>query len=108
MLELGVERLGDRNERDAVGIKQLNELGKIGQRAGQPVDLVDQHNIDLAASDIGQELLHRRTLERGAGERAIVVAARDRPPAFVRLALDIGLAGLALGVWSRSWHRRPG
>src|SRR5215467_9751878 len=43
------------------------------------VHLVHQHNVDSARPDIGQELLQRRPVERG------------------RLALYIGLAGLALG-----------
>src|SRR5262249_37504714 len=76
----------------------LDELGEISERAGQPVDLVNQHNVNLARPDIGQELLQRRAVERGAGECAIVVAPGDQPPAFVRLALYICLAGLALSV----------
>src|SRR5262249_42569776 len=39
-----------------------------------------------------------RAVERGTGECTIVVAAGDHPPAVVRLALYICLAGLALGV----------
>src|SRR5205085_177779 len=67
-------------------------------RTGQPVDLVHQHNVDSARPDIRQELLQSGPLERGAGECAVVVAAGDQPPAFVRLALYICLAGLALGI----------
>src|SRR5262249_20716738 len=37
----GIELLGDRHERHAMGLKQLNQLGKVGKRTGQPVDLVD-------------------------------------------------------------------
>ena len=37
----GVELLGDRDEGDAAAVKDLDELGKIGERARQPVDLVD-------------------------------------------------------------------
>ena len=81
-----------------MGIEQLDELGKIRKRAGQPVDLVNQHNINLARPDIGQELLQSRPVERGAGECTIVVAAGDQPPAVVRLTLYICLTGLALGV----------
>jgi hypothetical protein len=33
----GIERLGHRHERDRVGIEQLDELGEISERAGQPV-----------------------------------------------------------------------
>jgi hypothetical protein len=98
MLETSIEGLRHRHERDAVGAEQLDELGKISKRAGQPIDLVDEHNIDLARADVGQELLQRRALERGAGESAIIVAGGDQPPAFVRLTPDIGLARLALGV----------
>jgi hypothetical protein len=81
-----------------VDIEQLDELGEISERAGQPVDLVDQHNVDLARPDIGQQLLQSRAVERGAGECAVVVAAGDQAPAFVRLALYICLTGLALGI----------
>src|SRR4029453_7229072 len=73
-------------------------LGEIRERAGQPVDLVNQHNVDLAGPDIRQELLQGGALERGTGEGAVVVAAGDQPPALVRLTLYIGLAGLALGI----------
>src|SRR5262249_8456439 len=60
--------------------------------------VVAQYDVDLVRPEIGQELLQRRAVERGAGEGAVVVAARDQPPAFVRLTLYIGLAGLALGI----------
>src|SRR5206468_6498828 len=83
---------------DPVGIEQLDELGEISERAGQPIDLVNQHNVDRARPDIRQELLQSGPLERGAGECTIVVAAGDQPPALVRLALDICLTGLALGI----------
>ena len=36
-----------------MAIVQLDQLGEISKRAGQPVDLVNQHDIDLARSDIG-------------------------------------------------------
>src|SRR5262249_48190956 len=94
----GIEGLGDRYKRDTVGIKQLDELGEISERAGQPVDLVNQYDINLAGANIGQELLQCRTLERGAREGAIIVAGGDQPPAFGCLALDIGFTGFALGI----------
>jgi hypothetical protein len=81
-----------------VGIEQLDELGEISKRAGQPIDLVNQYNVDRACPDIRQELLQSGPLERGAGECAIVVAAGDQPPAFVRLTPYICLTGLALGI----------
>src|SRR5437660_4793081 len=75
-----------------------NSSMSLAKRTGQSVDLVNQHNVNRARPDIGQELLQRRAVERGTGECTIVVAAGDQPPAFVRLALYICLAGLALSV----------
>ena len=40
-----------------MGIKQLDQLGEVCQRPGQPVDLVDDNDVDLAVSDIVQKLL---------------------------------------------------
>ena len=79
-------------------VEQFDQLGKIGQRPGQPVDLVDDDDVDLAGLDLGQQLLQGRAVERGAREGAIVIAAGDQPPALMGLALDIGLAGLPLGI----------
>ena len=50
----GIELLGDGDERDRSGVKGLDQLGKIGERAGEAVDLVDDHHVDLAGLDIGQ------------------------------------------------------
>jgi hypothetical protein len=77
-------------------VKQFDEFGKIGKRAGQPVDFVDDNNIDLADSDFYKQLLQGRALERRPGKRPIVKPAVNEPPAFMRLALYIGFASLPL------------
>ena len=79
-------------------VEQLDQLGEVGERAGQAIDLIDDDDVDLAGPDLVQQSLQGRAVERGAGEPAIVVAVRNQAPALMRLALDIGLAGLALGV----------
>ena len=48
-----------------MGIEQFNQLGEIRQRPGQPVDLVDHHDVDLAGPDIGQEAPQGRALQGG-------------------------------------------
>jgi hypothetical protein len=48
--------------------------------------------------DVGQELLHGRTVKGSPREGTVVIMLRDEPPALWHLALDIGLAGLALSV----------
>jgi hypothetical protein len=91
-----VERLGDRHEGHPVVVEQLDQLGEIGERAGQAIDLIDHHDGDFAGPDIGQEVL--QAVEGGAGEATVVVVIGNEPPAFMRLALDIGLAGFPLGI----------
>ena len=39
---------GDRHERDPLLIEQLDQLSEIGERAGEAIDLVDHHGVDLA------------------------------------------------------------
>jgi hypothetical protein len=55
-------------------------------------------DVDLLGSDLFQQGLEGRPIERRAGEGAIIEAVGNEPPALVGLALDIGLAGFALGV----------
>src|SRR5690348_6331064 len=79
-------------------VKQFDEFGKIGQRAGQPVDLIDDNNIDLAGSDFREQFLQSRALERRPGKRPVVKPMMDQAPAFMGLALYIGLASFSLCV----------
>ncbi len=94
----GVELLGDRDEGDAVGVEHLDDLGEVGERAGQAVDLVDHHRIDLAGVDIGEQALQGGAFHRAARIGAVVIGGLDQMPAFAGLASYIGLAGLALGM----------
>ena len=50
----GVERLGHRDEGDAMAVEQLHELGEVGERPGQPIDLVDDDDVDPALPDVGE------------------------------------------------------
>ena len=90
--------LGDRHERDAAAVKDVDELGKIGERSGQPVDLVDDDHIDLACLDIGDQPFQGWPLHRAAGKPAIIIERRQHRPAFVLLRENEGGAGFALGV----------
>ena len=94
----GVELLRHRDKRDRLGIEQLDQLGKISQRAGQTVDLVHHHNIDLAVAHVRQQRLQGWPGQRCTGQAAVVIAVRQQAPAFMGLALDISLTGLALGI----------
>ena len=69
-----VELLRDRNERRAPRVKDLDDLGKIGERAGQPVDLVDDHGVDPPRREVGEQLLQSGPIHRRAGEPAVIIS----------------------------------
>src|SRR5439155_26996456 len=67
-----------------------------GRRAGEPVDLGADDDIDPAPPDVGEQALECRPLHVATREPAIVVAGPGQCPALVTLATDVGLAGFAL------------
>jgi hypothetical protein len=71
---------------------------EVGQRASQPVDLVDHHHVDLPFADVGQQALKRRTLYGCARETAVVIGGLDQAPALALLTMDECLARFTLGV----------
>ena len=78
-------------------VEQLDELGEVGERSGEAIDLIDDDDVDPFGLHLQQELLQGRALHRPAGEAAVVVTIPNQPPALMRLALDVGLARLPLG-----------
>ena len=78
-----VELLRDRNKGRASRIEDFDDLGKIGERAGQPVDFVDDHGVDPTHRDVGEQPLQRRPIHRRAGEPAVVISRAQARPAFV-------------------------
>ena len=81
-----------------MGVEQLDELGEVGERAGQAIDLVDHHHINRSGLYVAQEPLQGRAVHRPSREAAIIVVGFDQDPALMGLALDVGLGGLALRV----------
>src|SRR5580692_11283527 len=76
--------------------KSSTSRAKSASRAGQPVDLVHDHDVDSARPDIGEQALRRGSLEIAAREPAIVIAVSRQQPTLVLLAANVGLAGFAL------------
>jgi hypothetical protein len=46
-------------------VEEIDQLGEVGERARQPVDLVDDDHVDPSRPNIVQELLERRPVWRG-------------------------------------------
>jgi hypothetical protein len=80
------------------GLQPLHQLGEVGERPGQPVDLVDDDHVHAAGIDVGEETLQGRALQRAAGDATVVVAGGQHLPALVALARDVGGAGLVLRI----------
>ena len=79
-------------------VEQFDQLGEVGQRSGQAVDLVDHDDIDLAGSDVCQEPLQGRPVGVTAREATVLVHRADQRPAGMGLAADIGLRSIILGI----------
>jgi len=79
----GVELLGDGDEGDAMLVEELNELGEVGERAGEPIDLVDDDDVDPALDHVRQESLQGRAFQGASREPAIVIALGTQPPAGI-------------------------
>ena len=79
-------------------VEQFNQFGKIRQRAGQAVDLVDDNHIDLAGPHVVQQPLQGWPISVAAGVAAVVIFSAQQGPGGMRLAADIGLRGIILGV----------
>ena len=43
-------------------VEKLDQLGEVGERSGEPVDLVDDDNIDTPVTDPIKKALQRRTI----------------------------------------------
>jgi hypothetical protein len=94
----GVERLGDADEACPCAIQNLDDFGEVGEAAGEPVDLVDDDHIHPARLHLGEQPLEAGALHVAAREAAIVIEVGQQRPAFMALAVDIGGAGLTLGI----------
>ena len=79
-------------------VENVDDLGEVRQRPGQPVDLVDDHHVDLTRAHIRQEPLESWPFHRCARETSVVIHFADEGPSFALLAGDESLAGFALGV----------
>ncbi len=90
--------MGDRDERHAVAVEGLNDLGEVGERPGQAIDLIDHDDVDPAGIDGGEQALPSRAVQGPTGEATVVVTLWQQLPTLMGLALDVGLTGLALGI----------
>ena len=69
-------------------IEQFDQLGEVGQRSRQTVDLVDDDDVDLPGANIIQQLLKVGAVGGPAGVSAIVIAGTDQvQPAWAWLLM---------------------
>ena len=54
-------------------VENLDHLGEVGERTGQPVNFVDHHHIDQALIDVSKQTLQCRSFHRSTRQAAIVV-----------------------------------
>src|ERR1019366_7488293 len=81
-----------------MSVEDLDHPGEVRKRPRQPIDFIDDHDVDQSLFDVGQQLFERRTLHRRAGKAAVIICGLAQPPAFPLLTADVCLTGLALRV----------
>src|SRR5258708_14359400 len=94
----GIELLGDRDKRYALGIEQFDQFGEVSQRPRQTVDLIDDDDIKLAGADVIQQSLQVGPVGRSGRVSAIVIARADQSPAGMGLTLYVCRGSIILGI----------
>ena len=94
----GVERLGNTDERGVGLLELLDDPREVGETASQPVDLVDDDDVDLARLHVLEQGLQGRPFHRPTRDAAVVVTLAVKAPALVALAGNVSLARVVLGV----------
>src|SRR5580692_6421173 len=79
-------------------IEQFDQLGKVGQRSRQAIDLVDDNNIKLPRADIVQQSLQVGTIGGSTRISAVIISRPDQGPAGMGLTFDISRGSFVLGV----------
>src|ERR1700676_1614125 len=81
-----------------MSVKQFDQLGKVGQRPGQTIDLVDNNDIEPSGTDIIEQSLQVRAIGGPTGISAVVVPRSNQRPASMRLTLYVGRGSVVLGI----------
>jgi hypothetical protein len=76
----------------------IDDAGKVEQRAGEAIHLVDHNAVGASGANVGEELLERGAVHVGAGIAAVIVVSGRQRPAFGTLAGDEGLGGITLRI----------
>ena len=79
-------------------LEDFDQPGEITEAAGQPVNLVHDHDVDLAGLDVGHQPLEAGPIHIAAGEAWIDVVVGHRNPALGALAGDVGQSGILLRI----------
>jgi hypothetical protein len=81
-----------------VSVEEVGQPDEIEQGARQPVELIDEHDVDQPSLDIAKQLLESRTMRIGTGTATVVVMTGDLYPASVLLASHVRGADGALAL----------
>ena len=98
MLVAVLEGLGHRDKNRAGRLEPFDELRKVEEGTGQPVDLVDHNLLDETGIDVSEQALQARALQGSSRDPCILVDSWQQHPALRFLARDICSAGLPLCI----------
>lgn len=62
-------------------VEHIDDLRKVSERPSQPVDLIDNDDLNLGGLNVGQQPLKRRSLHGATRKPSVVVEiGKARPP----------------------------
>ncbi len=74
---------------EQLSFKNIHKPDEVQEAPAQPIELVDDDDINRATFDVSEELSHRGPIQAAPGLRGVLVNFRGLDPAFVLLTLDI-------------------
>jgi len=94
----------NRDQLNRLGIEGFDQLGEVRQRTGQPVDLVDNDDVNPTGVDILQELLEGRAVEITAGISGVVIVLGNGLPCEAWLLISASQALQAGSCYGAGHH----
>src|SRR5690606_31263996 len=83
-----VERLGHADERGTRAVEDLDDLREVRETAREPVDLVDDDDIDPVLADVIKQSAQPRPIHRAARPSAIIIGGWQQLPSLGLLAAN--------------------
>jgi hypothetical protein len=74
-----------------MGVEQLDQFSEVRKWPGQPINYVDDNDVDPGSANVLEESPERRPVHRPTRIASVVVVIARQSPALMRLTFDVSL-----------------